>query len=122
MEMGLFLERSSESSTLFEYKIVATSQSKTMEKELNQAAAEGFRVVPDTFITKEGVFTAEILVVLERVPGSEERFEYKLVDAIRTPTLDRELSEAFSAGYELVAMVTWGEHVVILERSAESGR
>lgn len=64
-EMVLFLERVTQGPDTYKYKLLATTRTSTMEKELNQAAKEGFRLLPRTITAKEGFLTNEIVSVLE---------------------------------------------------------
>jgi len=121
-EMALFLECVSTPSKPYEYKIVATSRIKSMEKELNEAAQENYRVLPQTFIAKQGMFTNEIVVVLERPPEIVHRYEYMLLGAHSDETLQREIIEAIADGFELAAMVTFSEQTVIMERATKIGQ
>jgi hypothetical protein len=121
LEMALFLERVASAEQPYDYRILATSRSKTMEKELNNMGRENFRALPQTFISKEGMFKLEILVVMERPPEPRYSYEYRVVDAVRTPTLQREIGAALKDGFSLIAMVTLGEHIVILEKESEIG-
>ena len=119
-EMVLLLERQPESAKHYQYKLLATTKTSTMEKELNQAARDGYRLMPSTMISKEGMLSAEVVCVLERAP-TEERYEYKLLATSLTSTMQKEITEAMSAGYEVAGMVSRGEHMVIMERKVTSG-
>ncbi len=86
------------------YKLLATSKTSTMEKELKDAGAEGFlyrgqTVFPTTFGGRE------VTVILERDPaGGAKRFDYRLLATKKTSTMDKELNEAGAAGFKLVGM------------------
>lgn len=74
-----------------DYKLLATTKIDTMEKELNEEAQAGYRLVPVTMMSKKGMFgTREMVVVLEPAPG--ERYEYGLVGTNRTGTLQKEIT------------------------------
>src|SRR5262245_59245476 len=72
-----------------EYKLLATNKTSTMEKEMNQAAAEGFR-----FEGSMGGETPggghEIVVIMSRKPGAGSRYDYKLLATKRTSTMQKE--------------------------------
>src|SRR4028118_557824 len=53
-EMVLFLERVAQPPDTYKYRLLATTRTSTMEKELNQAAQEGFRLLPRTSTAEEG--------------------------------------------------------------------
>lgn len=126
-EMVLFLERVAQPPETYAYKLLATTKTSTMEKELAGAAADGFRLVPQTAISKESVggklfgTPREIVVVVERAPKVEKRYEYKLLATTKTSTMQREVSDAVAAGYTLVGLLSRDEHMVIMERAKASG-
>jgi hypothetical protein len=82
-----------------EYRLLATNKTSTMEKEMNQAAAEGFR-----FEGAMGGETAgggnEIVVIMSREPAANgPRYDYRLLATNKTSTMQKELSEAGAAGF-----------------------
>ena len=106
----------------FEYKLLATNRTTTMEKEMNDAAAEGYRFMEvisgDTFFGG-----SEALVVMIRPTDDfmKGRFAYQLLATTKTSTMQRELQEASDSGFEHVGQSvfkkTFGTEVmVILER------
>jgi hypothetical protein len=110
---------------VIEYKLLATTKTSTMEKELNAAAEEGFR-----FNGVKGGETAfggqEVVALMSRLPDSPTgRFAYKLVATSRTSTMQKELQEAADAGYvyqdQTIFESFFGgeEIVIILERDKE---
>lgn len=118
-EMVLFLERVTQAPDTYKYKLLATTRTSTMEKELNQAAQEGYRLLPRTITAKEGFLTNEIVSVLELAPKSSKRYEYRLLATTRTSTLQKEVAQAESDGFVLVGLVGRGENMVIMEKEAE---
>jgi hypothetical protein len=120
-EMTLFLERSAKLPETFKYRFLATTLTSTMEKELNQAGAEGFRLVPQVVMAKKQFIGSEIVTLLERSPRTDKRYEYKLLATNLTSTLEKEIAHAQSLGFDLVAMVSRVEHIVILEREVPAG-
>lgn len=106
----------------FEYKLLATNRTTTMEKEMNDAAAEGYRfqevISGDTFFGG-----SEALVVMIRPTDDfmKGRFAYQLLATTKTSTMQRELQVASDSGFEHVGQSvfkkTFGTEVmVILER------
>ncbi len=59
----------------------------------------------------------EIVMILEKAPGGETRYQYLLLATTRTSTLQKEMMAATEQGYEVVGMVSRGEHMVILEKA-----
>ena len=84
------------------YKLLATSRTSTMQKEMQQLGDEGFdyrgqTVFSSTFGGKE------VVVIMERTPGqSAKRYEFKLLATSRTSTMQKELREVGDAGFRLV--------------------
>ncbi len=107
-----------------QFKIVATNKTSTAEKEMNQAAAAGFR-----FEGVSGGETAfggkETVIVMSNYGNSESRFQYKLLATQKTSTMQKELSEAGNNGFDYrgqtVFETTFGgqEVVVILEKDTQ---
>ena len=116
-EMALFLERVATVEEPYKYKLLATTRTGTMQKELNEAAEAGYRLLARTMIAKAQLLGgAEIVMILERAPNSDKRYEYKLLATQRTSTLQKEVTEAQAAGFVIVGMVSRGEHMVVMER------
>jgi len=109
----------------FEYRVLATNKTSTMEKELRDAAAAGFR-----FAGTMGGETAfggnEVVVLMSKAADAGQRFEYRLLATSKTSTMQRELQDAATAGFEyrgqsvFTSMFGGKEVVVILERDREA--
>ena len=107
-----------------EYRVLATNKTSTMEKEMQGAAAGGFR-----FAGTMGGETAfggnEVVVVMTRAGGAPQRYEYRLLATTKTSTMQRELSETGAAGFEYVGMTVastamgGSELVTITRRQAQ---
>lgn len=105
----------------FEYRVLATSRTSTMEKELNAAANMGFK-----FSSVMGGETAvggqEVVVILGRTENSKPRYQYRLLATSRTSTMQRELQQAADEGFQYIGQTVFetafgGQEVVcILER------
>jgi hypothetical protein len=107
-----------------EYRILSTKRAGTMQRELNQAAADGYRLLPGAVgaYMKSALHTiddlvTETFVVMEKGPGAA-RFEYRLV------TSQKELNQAGPLGYQVMAMKDFYTHdgVVFLERKVQAVR
>lgn len=103
-EVVVVMSRDTESKGRFGYKLLATSRTSTMQKELQEAADAGFHYRGQTvFETLLG--GDEVVVMLERDKDAEPQlFEYKLFATSKTGTLQRELLEAGAAGFDVVGM------------------
>ena len=118
-EMAVFLEKLAEPPNTYKYKLLATSLTTTMEKELNETGAQGYRLLVRTMVSKiRFLGVVEIVAILEKEPNSTKKFEYKLLAARLTTTLQKELDEAMSQGYVILGMVSRAEHMVILEKES----
>lgn len=110
----------------FEYKLLATNRTSTMEKEMNEAAGAGYKFAE--VISGETFFGgSEALVVMVRRKDEDHkaRYEYKLLATTKTGTMQKELQEAGDAGFEhrgqSVFKKTFGKEVmVILERDRDA--
>jgi hypothetical protein len=105
-----------------DYRVLATKKTSTMEKELNEAAAAGYRF--QGVMGGETSFGgSEVVVVMSKAAGSDAPYEYKLLATNKTSTMQKELQEAADAGFEFkgqtVFSSTFGgkEVVCILERN-----
>jgi hypothetical protein len=116
-EMALFLSRDGSVSEPYQYKLLATTRTGTMQKELNEIAEGGYRLIPSTMIAKKQLFGGvEIVMIMERPPRVKRAYEYKLLATTRTSTLQKEVTEAKDAGFLVVGMVSRDEHMVVMER------
>ena len=89
----------------FAYRLLATSKTSTMQKELQAVGDEGFDYKDQTvFDTSFG--GNEVVVILEsdRQLNAKIRFEYKLLATTKTSTMQKELQEAGDAGFKFVGV------------------
>lgn len=103
----------------FEYKLLATSKTSTMQKELNAAAADGYG-----FAGVMGGQTAfggsETVVIMKRTPeASKGRFSYRLLATNKTSTMQKELQAAGNEGFEYKGQTVFetefgGKEVVVI--------
>ena len=91
-----------------------------MQKELSEAAVNGFRLLPRTMIAKKPVLgETEIVVILERPPKVDKLYRYKLLATNLTSTLQQEVAQAEADGFVLVGMVSRDEHLVIMGKETQ---
>jgi hypothetical protein len=88
----------------FEYKLLATSRTSKMERELQEAGDAGFEYRGQTvFSTAFG--GKEVVVILEKDRSAETaRYQYKLLATSKTSTMQKELTEAGNDGFEFVGV------------------
>jgi hypothetical protein len=107
-----------------QHRVLATSKTSTMEKEMRDAGDAGFR-----FAAVMGGETAfggqEVVVLMSKRAGDAARYRYKLLATNKTSTMQSELQAAADDGYEYVGQTVFtslfggNEVVTILERSSE---
>ena len=105
------------------YLLLATRKTSTMQKELNEAAARGFRIVAGSPTSG-----TEMALLLERVAQPPDTYTYQLLATTRTGTMQKELTKAALDGFRLLpqtmiakkGLFGGAEIVVVLERSPKS--
>lgn len=111
------LRRSAPKQEAFSYRVLGTTKIDTMQKELNEAATEGYCILPGTMVTRERTFgPPELVAFLERPPDSSRRCEYRVLGTSRTGTMEDELVPVEDEGFELVDITQAGELAAVLER------
>lgn len=109
----------------YEYRLLATNKTSTMQKELQEAGDAGYEYRGQTQF-KSAFGGKEVVAILERAKDSavRPRFEYRLLATTKTSTMQKELAEAGDRGYEFVGLTVGktlmgGDEVVsILRRKA----
>ena len=111
----------------YDYTLLATSRTSTMQKEMNEASALGFR-----FAAVMGGETSfggsEVVVIMQKGrSGGAGSYQYKLLATNKTSTMQKEMNKASDEGYryagQTVFETTFGgkETVVIMERDGAAG-
>lgn len=106
------------------YRLLATSRTSTMQKEIREMAGEGFDYKGQT-VFSSAFGGREVAVIMERTGEAKSKVEFKLIATTRTSTQQKELNEAGGEGFELVGMTVsqtsfgGNELVSILRRKAE---
>ena len=124
--LGLALCASSASAQeTVDYRVLATNKTSTMQKEMNEAAAAGFRF--GGVMGGETSFGgSEVVVIMSKPLNTGARYEYRLLATNKTSTMQKEMQDAGDAGFEYkgqsVFSSTFGgkEVVVILERDKQA--
>lgn len=87
-----------------EYRLLATSKTSTMQKEIQEAGDAGFAYCGQS-VFDSSFGGAEVVVILERDRRAPiVRYEYKLFATKKTGTMQKELGEAGLQGYEFVGV------------------
>ena len=88
----------------YAYKLLATSKTSTMQKEMQEAADGGFEYRGQT-VFKSTFGGQEVVCIMERDRESAgHTSEYRLLATTKTSTLEKELREAGASGYEVMGM------------------
>jgi hypothetical protein len=93
----------------FSYKLLATSKTSTMQKEMQEAGDAGYEYKGQAVF--ESIFGGkEVVAILELDNAQKDRrqYEYHLLATTKTSTMQKELLEAGAAGFEFVG-VTLGD-------------
>ncbi|MEZ5355259.1 MAG: hypothetical protein R2762_21710 [Bryobacteraceae bacterium] len=102
-EVVVVMRRASEKAANRKYKLLATSKTSTMEKEMRAAGDEGYAYLGQTVF--QSMFGGrEVAVIMERDPESAVRREYRLQATSRTSTMEKELNEAGADGFRLLGI------------------
>jgi hypothetical protein len=89
----------------FAYKLLATSKTSTMQKEMQEAGDAGYEYKGQT-VYKSTFGGKEVVVILELDRSIKDRaqYEYRLLATKKTSTMQKELLEAGAAGFEFVGV------------------
>ena len=106
----------------YEYKLLATTKTSTMQRELQEAVNAGFEYIGQTVFST--TFSGdEVVVILERDKTKKpSHHQYRLLATSKTSTMQKELQEAGDEGFELIGMTvaetgfTGSEIVSIMRR------
>ena len=124
-EVVVLVEKSSDDSNTYSYRLLATSKTSTLQKELQEASDAGFHAVGQTVFESMfgGKETVAIVQKGSEVP-SKLRYEYKLVATTKTSTLEKELKELAGEGYQAIDLTVGktamgGNEIVVITRRAK---
>jgi hypothetical protein len=108
---------------VFDYRVLATNKTSTMEKELNQAADMGYRLekAMGGGTAWGGSEVVAVMVKSKSESSSAGRYAYKLLATNKTGTMQKEIQEAGNEGFDYKDQTVFdtsfggNEVVVILE-------
>ena len=107
----------------YDYRLLATSRTSTMEKEMQEAGDAGYEYRGQS-VFKSMLGGKEVVVILERDldAAAPAKYEYRLLATKKTSTMQKELREAGEHGFAFVGvtvaetLVGGNEVVAILRR------
>lgn len=114
-------------STNYQYRVIRLfARLSSWERDINEAAAGGFRVVPGygTFPIRRGAVlgTATTLItIMEKAPTTSEFPHYSVAEARQMGNFEREVNQRFADGYGLVWLGRdWALNVALMEKDGGS--
>jgi len=120
-EVVVLMEKTEGDTTAYSYRLLATSKTSTLQKELQDAGDAGYSIVGQTIF--ESTFGGrETAAIVERRAGAEVvKYEYRLVATARTSTLERELRDLADQGFQALDLTVGqtalgGAEVVVITR------
>jgi hypothetical protein len=123
-EVVVIMSKAGDAAGRYDYRLLATSKSSTMQKEMQEAGDAGYEYRGQT-VFKSTFGGKEVVTILERdkQAAATGPFEYRLMATTKTSTLQKELAEAGAGGYQFVGMTVaetlagGNEVVAILRRT-----
>jgi hypothetical protein len=119
-EVVVLMEKGGDQPGPFSYRLLATSKTSTLQKELQESADAGYSAVGQTVF--ESLFGGkETAAILEKGVAAGERFEYKLLATSKTSTMEKELRELAENGYQAIGLTVGktamgGNELVVISR------
>lgn len=95
-----------------DYVLLSTVKTATFEREMNQAAARGYRLHPFSLALSSG---GDTVAVMEK--RETPAVEYRVIDAGRVETFEKELNAASEQGWELVVALRSGVLWAVFQKS-----
>lgn len=104
-EVVVIMTKASGTEPRYDYRLLATNKTSTMQKEMQEAGDAGYEYKGQS-VFKSMFGGKEVVVILERDREAQTvgSFEYRLMAAKKTSTLQKELVEAGEAGYQFVGL------------------
>lgn len=119
-EVVVLMQKGGDVAGKYRYKLLATNRTSTMQKEMNEAAMDGYDYVGQTIF--ESLFGGEEVVsIVERGAAAESEYLYKLIATARTSTLQKEANEIGRDGFKALGMTVGktalgGSELVVIAR------
>jgi hypothetical protein len=121
------MEKLPAGSANYEYRVIRLYvRLSSWERDINEAAARGFRVVPGygTFPIRQGAVLGTVttlITIMEKTPGTSELRHYSVPEARQMGNFEREVNQRFADGYGLI---WFGRHyalnAALMEKDGES--
>ena len=104
-EVVVIMAKTGQAGARYDYRLLATSKTSTMQKEMQEAGDAGYEYRGQS-VFKSTFGGKEVVVILERDKENKttDQFEYRLMATKKTSTLQKELAHAGEAGFQFVGM------------------
>ena len=113
----LTLEKGTDPSQNRTYLLLHTKLVGNLEKDLNKAAGEGYRLVPHTFAFLGGFFA----IAEKPVVPATVRYQYRVHQTMRVSSAEKNIAEDQAKGFVLID--SWQflnqSHLIVLEKQLE---
>ena len=120
-EVVVVMQKLGASGSKYEYQLLATNKTSSMQKEVQAVADAGFQYVGQT-IFESAMAGREVVCIFEKdVSKAPVKYEYRLLATAKTSTMEKELNDAAAGAYEIVGMtvgktLTGGRELVTIAR------
>lgn len=118
-ELTYLMERQAANTPPAQYELLSTTKAETLEREMNQAVARGYRLHP---LSLTGIFKS-LSATFESVAVMEKRespaVEYRVIGTARAGAFEKEITASGEQGWELVASISSGAFMAVLQRPAD---
>lgn len=120
-ETVVLMEKISEDTTKYSYRLLATTKTSTLQKELREAADGGFNMVGQTVFESLMGGKESAAIVEKRSTDAATRYEYRLIATSKTSTLQKEMQELADQGFRALGMTVGktamgGNELVVIAR------
>ena len=120
-ETVVLMEKVSDDTTKYSYRLLATTKTSTLQKELREASDAGFNMVGQTVFESLMGGKESAAIVEKRSTNDSTRYEYKLVATSKTSTLEKEMQELANQGFRALGMTVGktamgGNEIVVIAR------
>lgn len=116
----LNMEKFASPPSVYQYRWIHMRLATHLEKDVEKAAAEGYRASPYTLATLGPYLT----VVMEKSPEpSAIRYHYRVAETVRVSNAQKDIEARQREGYAVVDEAEFGGiHIVLFEKPAEEGK
>lgn len=112
---ALIMEKPAGAAKVHDYLLLDTVRTKTLQKELNEAAAKGYELAA---ISSYGANNVLMEKRSPDAPSAPDR--YLLLATTRSSTMQKEINEAIAKGYAVVAGSGGDELMIIMEKATKA--